>query len=97
MNLTIDQVIDNGDNSLTITAHEDDGTEHVISNGRKSELPSGNGARMTYYEQVVRDSLPPEQPVLYVTPEYTAKIEEQEAAEADSADDPAPEEESVDT
>lgn len=70
MSLAVDYVTDNGDNSLTITGHDGDQV-YTTSAGRKSDLPDGQVAQMTYYKQILSDCLPPEQPVLYQAPGYT--------------------------
>lgn len=70
-NITIDQVVDNGDNSLTITGHTDDGTSYTTSNGRKSELPTNQSDQMAYYEAMLISCLPSATPVLYQAPGYT--------------------------
>lgn len=75
MNITIDQVTDNGDNSLTIIGHDDDGNEYTSGNGRLSVLPKKDSDKMNYYLETLLNSLPPENPVLYVTPSYTAKLQ----------------------
>lgn len=69
--LTIDQVTDNGDNSLTIVGHTADNTSYTTSMGRKTDLPSVQADQMTYYQTILATALPPAQPVLYQAPGYT--------------------------
>lgn len=73
---TIDQVIDNGDNSLTIIGHTADNTSYTTSMGRKSDLPVGEDEQLIYYQEVLATVIPPEQPVLYQNPDYTPSLEE---------------------
>lgn len=69
--IVIDQVIDNLDNSLTITAHSGD-TIYTTGMGRKSDLPEVAADQMAYYQQVIADNCIPDGPVpLYTAPGYT--------------------------
>jgi hypothetical protein len=69
--LTIDQVVDNGDNSLSITGHDTSNTSYTTSMGRKSDLPTDPTQQMAYYQQVLADSIPPSPAVLYQAQDYT--------------------------
>jgi hypothetical protein len=69
--LTIDQVTDNGDNSLTIIGHDTNNTSYTSSMGRKSDLPTDSTKQMAYYQQILADSIPPAPSTLYQAPGYT--------------------------
>lgn len=83
-NLTIDQVTDNGNNSLTIVGHTDDGTEYISTEGCKSDVDARHNEadQLTYYKDILSRQLPAEQPILYQTPEYAAQLEQEAADEA---------------
>ena len=73
-NLTIDQVVDLGDNSLQITGHTDDGTGYTTSMGRKSDLPASPTDQQVYYQTILATALPVEQSVLYQADGYVAPV-----------------------
>lgn len=73
--ITIDQVTDNGDNSLTIIGHDTDGTEYVTSIGRKSDLPSKEDDQMSYYLAILAETLSQAPIVLYEAPAYATKLQ----------------------
>lgn len=79
--MIVDSVTDNGDNSLTIIGHIEDGTEYSSGMGRKSDIPTKQADQMAYYVSMLNAALPPTQPILYQTPEYAQKLEN----EADTA------------
>lgn len=76
MTLTIDYVTDNGDNSLTIIGHDQDGTEYQSSMGRKTDLPSKDSDKMAYYRNILCQVVPKGAPVLYQAPGYTPPTDE---------------------
>lgn len=77
MALVIDQVTDNGDNSLTIVGHDGD-TIYETSAGRKSDLPDKQSDQMAYYKQIVADSIPPDTMILYKNPSYAPNEEKED-------------------
>lgn len=74
MSLVIDQVTDNGDNTLQIIGHDGDQV-YETGMGRKTDLPSKTSDQMAYYKQVLTDSIPPNTEVLYQNPNYSPEEE----------------------
>lgn len=75
-NFIVDQVVDNGDNSLTITGHTDDNTSYTTNADRKSDLPKNEADQTTYCETMLDSCLPSLQPVLYQNPDYVPMANE---------------------
>jgi len=77
--LTIDSIVDNGDNTLTITGHDTNAVSHETNNGRKNKLPNQNNiqdsANIAYCQEILFKSIPPVPIVLYKNPDAPAKTE----------------------
>lgn len=81
--MIIDLVIDNNDNSLQITAHDDNGS-YTTGMGRLSDMPNSknflDAANMAYFEQIVQaNCLPSASVVVYQNPDYVPPSESNEA------------------
>lgn len=81
--LIIDQVTDNGDNSLTIIGHDENGS-YESGLGRKSDLPEKTKDQMAYYQVILTDAIPSDNPVLYQTPEYKKQLADEALAEEEA-------------
>lgn len=86
--LTIDMVTDNGDNSLTIVGHDTDSNSYTTSMGRMSDLPADKTEQTPYYQQILFNSLPPTQAVLYQAPGYTPPEDDNGEDDDESARSP---------
>lgn len=73
--MIVDKVTDNGDNSISIIGHDDNGSYETAA-GRKSDLPKSDEGKMNYYLDKLNACLPPETEVLYQNPDYTPPAEE---------------------
>ena len=67
--LTIEIIVDNGNNTLTITGHDTNRVSHTTNNGRKNKLPNQNNIQDTsniaYCQDILLKSIPPVPVVIY--------------------------------
>lgn len=75
--LTVLQVIDNNDNSLTVVGSDTDDNQYTTSMGRKSDAPDSTNLadpdNMTYYQTILAEYAIPVSPtVVYTAPGYTS-------------------------
>ena len=74
--LTIDSIVDNGDNTLTITGHDTNAVSHETNNGRKNKLPNQNNiqdaSNILYCQNILLKSIPPVPVVLYKNPDASS-------------------------
>lgn len=92
MNLTIDQVTDNGDNSLTIIGHDSSDNSYTTSMGRKSDMPDSENfsdeSNIEYYQNILAEAVPAIPTVVYQAPGYTPPTDDENGDNDESARSP---------